>query len=68
VHQFEGVVNGHIEEIPRGTKGFGYDPLFVPDGYRRTFAQMDITEKGSLSHRGKAIEALVAFLTKEVNQ
>ena len=66
VHQFEGVVNGHIEEKPRGTQGFGYDPLFVPDGHTRTFAEMDLTEKGTLSHRGKAIEALVAFLNKEI--
>ncbi|QHT69338.1 non-canonical purine NTP diphosphatase [Rhodocytophaga rosea] len=66
VHQFEGVVNGHIDEIHRGTKGFGYDPLFVPDGHTRTFAEMDISEKGNISHRGKAIEALVAFLIKEI--
>lgn len=61
-HQFEGIVPGHIEEIKRGIKGFGYDPVFVPEGHSRTFAEMDMSEKSRLSHRGRAIAALVTFL------
>jgi XTP/dITP diphosphohydrolase len=65
VHQFEGIVKGHIEQKPQGDKGFGYDPVFVPEGHTRTFAEMAMEEKSSMSHRGKAIEALVAFLKKK---
>ena len=62
VHQFEGIIKGHIEQKLRGDKGFGYDPVFVPEGHTRTFAEMTMEEKSSMSHRGKAIEALVGFL------
>ena len=61
---FEGVVNGTIAEEPRGTAGFGYDPLFVPDGYSTTFAEMDSEAKNAISHRGRAVENLAAFLLK----
>lgn len=61
---FEGVVNGTIAEEPRGTAGFGYDPLFVPDGYSTTFAEMDSEAKNAISHRGRAVEKLAAFLLK----
>lgn len=61
---FEGIVNGTIAEEPRGTAGFGYDPLFVPDGYSTTFAEMDSEAKNSISHRGRAVEKLAAFLLK----
>ena len=61
---FEGVVNGVITEQPRGTAGFGYDPLFVPDGYTTTFAEMDSEAKNAISHRGLAVEKLAAFLLK----
>ena len=61
-HTFEGRVNGHITWPPRGDKGHGYDPVFVPDGETRTFAEMDEEEKNSLSHRGRAIQKLLAWL------
>lgn len=59
---FEGEVRGKITEIPSGSKGFGYDPVFMPDGYSETFAEMDAAEKNRISHRGKAVEKLVSFL------
>jgi XTP/dITP diphosphohydrolase len=63
-HQFEGIVNGHITTEWQGDKGFGYDPVFVPEGYDRTFAQMSPEEKNAISHRGEAIRKLVEFLKK----
>ncbi|MFO7669132.1 MAG: RdgB/HAM1 family non-canonical purine NTP pyrophosphatase [Bacteroidales bacterium] len=63
-HQFEGICEGVITEIPSGSKGFGYDPLFRPDGYTKSFAEMDPEEKNSISHRAKAVLALVQFLKK----
>jgi XTP/dITP diphosphohydrolase len=62
IHQFEGIVNGQIIETLIGTEGFGYDPIFIPEGYERTFAEMDILEKGQISHRGRAFQQLVEFL------
>ena len=62
--QFEGIVNGKIIEQERGKSGFGYDPVFVPNGYNITFAEMDASEKNKISHRAKAVEKLVAFLGK----
>ena len=59
---FEGIVEGHILENRRGQDGFGYDPIFVPDGETRTFAEMTVDEKNELSHRGKAIQKLALFL------
>jgi len=61
-HRFEGIVNGQIIEKERGVKGFGYDPVFLPDGYNLTFAEMDLTTKNQISHRARAITALVGFL------
>ena len=61
-HTFEGIINGHITEQPQGTDGFGYDPIFMPDGYDRTFAQMSAEEKNHISHRGLAVEKLANFL------
>lgn len=52
---FEGRVDGKIIENRRGSEGFGYDPVFVPDGYERTFAEMSKEEKAKISHRGKAL-------------
>lgn len=60
---FEGICNGHIITERRGDQGFGYDPVFIPEGADRTFAEMDISEKQAFSHRGRATAKLVAFLT-----
>lgn len=59
---FEGVVYGTITTQRRGTSGFGYDPVFVPDGFERTMAEMSLQEKNGISHRGIAIGKLVNFL------
>jgi XTP/dITP diphosphohydrolase len=59
---FEGIVKGTITTDKRGTQGFGYDPIFQPEGFTRTFAQMDIHEKNQFSHRAIAIRKLIAFL------
>jgi len=61
-YQFEGVIRGKIIDEKRGSEGFGYDPVFIPDGYDRTFAQMSIEEKNPISHRGLAIAKMIAFL------
>lgn len=61
-HQFEGVVTGHITEAWKGDKGFGYDPVFIPDGFSKTFAEMTSEEKNAISHRGKAMQKLIGFL------
>ncbi len=60
---FEGIVNGNILEERKGKKGFGYDPIFQPEGYNLSFAEMDLNEKNKISHRGRAIEKLISFLT-----
>jgi len=59
---FEGVCKGEILEHKVGQKGFGYDPIFVPDGFNKTFAEMSMEQKSTISHRGKAIKKLVTFL------
>lgn len=61
-YAFEGEIRGTILREKRGDKGFGYDPLFVPDGHDRTFAEMDNAAKNRISHRALAVEKLVAFL------
>lgn len=63
-HRFEGVCEGSVSELPTGSDGFGYDPVFVPDGYSKSFAEMDLDEKNRISHRAKAVQALVEFLKK----
>ncbi|MFT4202659.1 MAG: RdgB/HAM1 family non-canonical purine NTP pyrophosphatase [Chitinophagaceae bacterium] len=63
-HTFEGICEGHIAEKASGADGFGYDPVFVPDGDTRTFAEMTMAEKAQYSHRKKALEKLIAFLLK----
>lgn len=60
----EGVCEGRITEAPRGEKGFGYDPVFVPRGCRRTFAQMTAAEKNRRSHRGQAFRAAAQVLAR----
>lgn len=61
-HLFEGIVEGRIIEQEIGSEGFGYDPLFVPDGFDKTFAEMTAEEKNSVSHRGRAVRKLVDYL------
>jgi XTP/dITP diphosphohydrolase len=61
--QFEGIVNGHILEEKRGNAGFGYDPIFQPDESHLSFAEMTMEEKGKISHRGRAVQKLVEYLT-----
>ncbi|WP_320020207.1 non-canonical purine NTP diphosphatase [Labilibaculum manganireducens] len=60
--QFEGIVEGNILEKERGIDGFGYDPIFEPEGYDISFAEMDMTEKNKISHRGLAVRKLVDYL------
>jgi XTP/dITP diphosphohydrolase len=60
--QFEGIVDGHITESASGVKGFGYDSVFIPDGYEKAFAEMDLTTKNQISHRAKAVNQLIDFL------
>lgn len=59
---FEGHIDGKLTFPPRGDKGFGYDPLFIPDGYDITFAEFDASEKNRISHRARAFEKLMEFL------
>lgn len=60
---FEGVCKGEILRKEKGTKGFGYDPVFRPEGYQKTFAELDSEEKNKISHRGKALEKFSNFLS-----
>ena len=62
---FEGIVNGIIRTEPIGTAGFGYDPIFEPEGYTITFAEMDLNDKNKISHRGIAVQKLINFLKKK---
>ncbi len=62
--QFEGICKGHIVENRQGNKGFGYDPVFVPEGAEKTFALMTMEEKNKFSHRRKAVDKLVNYLRK----
>ncbi|MAJ05433.1 MAG: non-canonical purine NTP pyrophosphatase, RdgB/HAM1 family [Crocinitomicaceae bacterium] len=62
---FEGTVNGKILQKKKGNDGFGYDPIFKPEGYKETFAQMSIELKNKISHRGLAVYKLVSFLNQE---
>jgi XTP/dITP diphosphohydrolase len=62
--QFTGIVSGKISEEARGEHGFGYDPIFEPEGLEKTFAEMDLAEKNSYSHRARALAQLLSFLEK----
>lgn len=64
-HLFEGIVKGQIIEAKRGNSGFGYDPVFIPEGYNETFAEMGNTEKNKISHRARAVAALCEYLQNE---
>lgn len=66
VHTFEGICEGHIADAPRGSEGFGYDPVFVPEGETRTFAEMSPDEKNAVSHRKKALEKFIAHLRERL--
>lgn len=63
-YQFEGIAKGQITRQHSGHQGFGYDPIFQPEGYDRTFAEMTVEEKNAISHRGKAVRKLIDFLKK----
>ncbi|MBN8521777.1 MAG: RdgB/HAM1 family non-canonical purine NTP pyrophosphatase [Alphaproteobacteria bacterium] len=63
---FEGVCEGTLVWPPRGAGGFGYDPMFVPDGHKITFSEMTEEKKNTLSHRAKAVEQLTAFLANDI--
>jgi len=65
---FEGIVPGEIIYDKRGTEGFGYDPIFLPDGKNRTFAEMELSEKNTVSHRARAFEKLREFLYEYENK
>lgn len=62
--QFAGTAPGRITEVPHGTGGFGYDPVFQPDGFGETFAELPLEVKNRIGHRGQAVEALVQWLTR----
>ena len=62
---FTGIINGQIIEERVGTNGFGYDPIFVADGYQKTFAELTLEEKSNISHRGIAVKQLITFLQKQ---
>lgn len=61
-YTFEGICNGTIIKEKRGEKGFGYDPIFIADGFTETFAQISLEEKNRVGHRGKAVQKLIDFL------
>ena len=63
---FEGRCEGRIAHSARGTAGFGYDPIFIPDGYSRTFAELGLNAKSKISHRARAMEQVIAFLRNQV--
>jgi XTP/dITP diphosphohydrolase len=67
-YQFTGVCTGSILTKRRGSKGFGYDPIFVPDGATQTFAEMDMAGKNQFSHRAKAFQQLVTFLKEATHK
>jgi len=67
VKTFRGEINGEIIHEPRGSFGFGYDPIFVPDGYKKTFAELGPEIKNQISHRAQALEKIVAFIKAEMD-
>jgi XTP/dITP diphosphohydrolase len=62
-HHFEGIMNGSVTNEKRGSGGFGYDPIFLPNGSQLTFAEMPLSEKNKISHRAQAFRKFVAFMT-----
>jgi XTP/dITP diphosphohydrolase len=65
-HYFEGKCEGSITETPKGDGGFGYDPLFIPEGYEQTFGELSLEIKNTLSHRGNAMKLFTEFLHKHI--
>ncbi len=65
IHQFEGIVEGQIIKERRGGEGFGYDPIFQPDGYEETFAELGMEIKNHISHRARAVKKLADYLLKK---
>lgn len=63
---FEGTINGSLTQTMRGANGFGYDPIFVPDGYKETFAELGDDIKNKISHRAKAVQKLADFLATTI--
>lgn len=64
-HYFEGIVDGEILTERHGSEGFGYDPIFRPEGYEKSFAELSLEEKNSISHRGRAVAKLIDFLKQK---
>jgi XTP/dITP diphosphohydrolase len=64
---FEGRVDGHIATQKQGSAGFGYDPIFIPTGFNRSFAEFNSDEKNKISHRGRALQKFIQYLTNEEN-
>jgi XTP/dITP diphosphohydrolase len=63
---FEGIVNGTIISERKGSEGFGYDPVFIPEGYSQTFAEMTLSQKNAISHRALAVKQLIEFLGNSI--
>jgi len=68
LYTFTGICEGTIIKTKQGQMGFGYDPIFKPIGYHKTFAEMDLEKKNAIGHRGKAVAQLVAFLNKQAKK
>ncbi len=68
IHTFTGIVKGEIAKTKTGEMGFGYDPIFVPQGHSTSFAEMGAADKNKISHRGRAIEKLIAFLKQHTDK
>ncbi len=68
IHYFEGRIDGIIAKEKRGNAGFGYDPLFIPNGYQQSFAELGETIKNQISHRAQAVEKLAEYLHSKINE
>jgi len=66
INLFQGVIEGYISEDKRGLEGFGYDPVFIPDGHLQSFAEMPLVEKNKISHRTRALEKLIYYLNSSL--
>jgi XTP/dITP diphosphohydrolase len=66
IRLFEGTVEGHISEFKSGNSGFGYDPVFIPQGFSQSFAEMSLDLKNTISHRAKAMQKLISYLNSQV--